>query len=123
MRLVSGRIAAVILVILILFSGWTSQTSEAHAETPLTAQVVLDNMPTNEFVSYVSGIVEGLAYARFRKDTAAAGQNDEDGMKCIRDWYHGNSEIILQIEESFRKYGTYPPWVVLAVMIKRECGE
>lgn len=91
--------------------------------TDMTAGVVLREMPSNEFVVYVAGIVEGLAYARFRKDSVAAGRKIEDGMQCIRDWYHNNPESILKVEEAFRQHDKYPPWVVLAAMIKKECGE
>lgn len=95
----------------------------ANANTPLNAATVLKEMPPNELVVYVAGIVEGLAYARFRYDTIAAGQKVETGMNCIRNWYHGNPQVILTIEQAFRKYGEHSPWVVVAAMVKQECGE
>lgn len=95
----------------------------ARADTPMTAGVVLEKMPSNELVVFVAGIVEGLAYARFRQDTKVAGKNDERGMNCIRNWYHGSDQIILKIQSTFKKYDKYPPWVVVAAMVKKECGE
>lgn len=88
----------------------------------MTAAVVLENMPSNELVVFVAGIVEGLAYARFRIDTAAAGRQDETGMTCIRNWYHDDPNIILTIEDAFRQYGDYPPWVVISAMVEQRCG-
>jgi len=95
----------------------------ARADTPLTAATVLKEMPPNEFAVYIAGIVEGLAYARFRKDSAAAGQKDEAGMTCIRRWYFDDPQIALTIGNAFRKYGEHYPWVVVAALVKQECGE
>lgn len=91
--------------------------------TDLTAGVILKDMPTKEFGAYVTGMVEGMAYARFRKDTLSAGQKVETGMQCIRGWFHGDAKTILAVEDAFRQYADYAPWVVLGVMIKKECGE
>lgn len=88
-----------------------------------TAGVIVKEMPSKEFVTFVTGMVEGMAYARFRKDTLAAGQKVETGSQCIRNWYHRDTGIILKIEDAFRKYADYAPWVVLGVMVKNECGE
>lgn len=89
----------------------------------LTAGDVLKEMPANEFVVYVAGMIEGFAYARFRKDTLEAGERVETGMQCIRDWYLTNPEIMLTVEDAFRQYEQHSPSVVLAAMLKRECGE
>jgi len=97
--------------------------SPAVADTPMTGKVILEQMPRNEFVVFVTGIVEGMAYARFRKDTLASGSKVEDGMTCIRDWFHGDAQVILKIEDAFRQYDQYAPWVVLGAMIKKKCGE
>ena len=118
-RLFASRLPAAVL------AGMVTVGSAAHvcAKTPMTAGVVLEKMPANELSAYISGIVEGLAYARFRKDTVAAGVRNEDGMKCIRDWYYATPDRVLDIEAAFRRYEKYPPWVVMAVLIKKECGE
>lgn len=96
---------------------------EARAENPMTAGVILKQMPSSEFVVYTAGIIEGLAYARFRADTKRAGEKSEKGMQCIREWYHNDKEAITKIEAAFRKYDKYPPWVVLASLVKKKCGE
>lgn len=98
-------------------------TGAQATATDLTAGVILKEMPSKEFVAYVTGMVEGMAYGRFRKDTLAAGQKVETGMQCIRDWFHGDAKTILAVEDAFRKYADYTPWVVLGAMVKKECGE
>ncbi len=109
------------IVTLVLLVG---AAAPAAADTAMTAGVVLEEMPVRERSSYVMGIVEGLAYSRFRKDTHAAGQNDETGMKCVYDWFYRDSMKSLDlIEAAFRKYSDHYPSVLLAVMIKKECGE
>jgi len=95
----------------------------ARADTPLNAATVLKEMPPNEFAVYIAGIVEGLAYARFRQDSAAAGQKVETGMTCIRRWYFDDPQIVVTIEKAFRKYAEHYPWVVIAALVKQECGE
>ncbi|MCR5858278.1 hypothetical protein [Mesorhizobium sp. J428] len=89
----------------------------------LTAGDILKEMPANEFVVYVAGMVEGFAYARFRKDSIEAGRTVETGMRCIRDFYLTNPKIILMIEDAFRLHAQHAPSVVLAAMLKKECGE
>lgn len=80
-------------------------------------------MPANELAVYIAGIIEGLAYARFRYDTLKAGRNDETGMTCIRRWYYDDTKSLLTIEDAFRRYKDQLPWVVVALMVKKECGE
>ena len=95
----------------------------AHA-TDMTAGVVMDKMPVRERGAYIMGIVEGLAYARFRKDTIAAGEKDEAGMKCIDDWFYRDTTASFdRIEATFRQYAEHFPSTLLAAMIKKECGE
>ena len=92
--------------------------------TTMTAGVVLEKMKSEELFAYINGIVEGMAYARFRKDTLAAGHKVETGMKCIYDWYYsGDGRTHLGIEDSFRANADHMPSVIIATLIKRECGE
>lgn len=92
--------------------------------TEFTAGVVLKEMPAGEQASYIMGIIEGFAYARFRKDTVAAGAKDETGMKCIYDWFYKDTKAAFErIEATFTKYADQYPAVLLAAMIKKECGE
>lgn len=90
----------------------------------MTAGVVLDKMSSDELFAYVNGMVEGMAYARFRKDTLAAGSRDEAGMACILDWYwKGEGNTPSRIEAAFRQHKEHMPSTIVGTMIKNECGE
>lgn len=92
--------------------------------TPMTAGVVVDEMPIRERTSYVMGIVEGLAYARFVQDTKEKGEQDQSGMNCIYRWLHSDMVGRMgHIDTAFRKYSEHLPSVVIAAMAKKECGE
>lgn len=107
-----------------LVLGVNTAFANDNAGSPMTAGLVMDKMPVRERFSYVAGIVEGLAYARFRKDTAAKGGNDVSGMKCIYDWFYtDNTKTMDTVEAAFRKYADRYPATLLAVLIKRKCGE
>lgn len=90
----------------------------------MTGELILEKMDLKERYAYVSGIVTGMAYARFRKDTLASGTRDERGMNCIHDWYFtGEGRTFVMLEEAFRKNGQYTPSVIIASLLKKECGE
>lgn len=96
----------------------------ANADTAMTAGVVMKEMPTRERTAYIMGIVEGLAYARFEKDTAKSGSKDTSGMSCIYSFfYDDNVKALDRIEAAFTKYGEHSPAVVLTAIVKKECGE
>lgn len=90
----------------------------------MTAGMILEKMKADERFAYINGMVEGIAYARFRKDTLATGGKNESGMKCILDWYYaGDGSTHARIEAAFRKYVEHMPAVLIGVMVKDECGE
>lgn len=90
----------------------------------MTAGNLMKTMPVPERTAYVTGIVDGLAYARFRKDTLAKGEKDEAGMACILKWFNKDSLATLtRIEATFQKYANEYPPTILALMVKQECGE
>lgn len=91
--------------------------------TIMTGKVMMDRMPSKEFEAFVTGMVEGMAYARFRKDTMAAGKRSEEGMKCIRRWYHDTPRNYLVVLDAFQQHHEHTAWVVLGVLLKKECGE
>jgi hypothetical protein len=90
----------------------------------MTAGVILEKMKSDEQFAYINGIVEGLAYARFRKDTIAAGDKDERGSSCIQKWYYtGDGTTHASIVATFRRYPDQMPATIIALMVKQECGE
>ena len=79
----------------------------------------MQEMTNEQRASYISGIIEGLAYARFQADG-----KQEEGMSCIYDWYYRSGDGAMRlILQTFDRYGDYPPGAVLWVLTKRQCGE
>ncbi|MCO5080005.1 MAG: hypothetical protein M9937_30530 [Chelatococcus sp.] len=92
--------------------------------TDMTAGLIMKEMPAGERAAYVMGIVEGLAYARFRKDTLAAGEKRTAGMRCIYDWFYKDTTASFdRIETAFQQYPEHFPSTLLATMIKKKCDE
>ena len=98
--------------------------ANANKQTVMTAREVMETMPGQERTSYIIGLVDGLAYGRFLKDTDKAGRQVETGMKCIFDWFYkdglGNTR---RVEAAFKRYGEHHPTTLLHAIIKKECGE
>lgn len=96
----------------------------ASAGTAMTAGTVLDKMSTDERFSYVAGMIDGLAHARLQKDTLAKGVAEQEGMNCIYRWfYQGDGKAHAVVSAAFGKYRDHYPATIIAVLIKRECGE
>jgi hypothetical protein len=99
-------------------------SAPANADTAMTAGVIMKEMPVRERASYIMGIVEGLAYARFRADSVATGAKDETGSRCIYAWFYKDTTASFdRIEATFKKYPEHFPSTLLVAMIKKECGE
>ena len=101
-----------------------ANAAASNTGTPMTAGVIVDEMPVRERTSFVMGIVEAMAYARFVKDTKAKGEKDHVGMDCIYGWFHKNGvQRMSQIDAAFRKYKDHLPSIVMTAMIRKACGE
>lgn len=95
-----------------------SMQIEAFSEQQIDADKIMTELKAGERYSFVAGVVEGLAIARYMKD----GKKSE-GMNCIYDWFYDDKETIKTIYAAFGKYGTYPPGSVIDVLAKQKCGE
>jgi len=86
----------------------------------LTADEVLENMNADQWFGYVSGVVDGLATARWLQDRP----NDE-GMQCIYNWYLARppSEVLAEVETWFERHREQQAGILLHVLINKECGE
>ncbi|MEL6324884.1 MAG: hypothetical protein AAFS03_04780 [Pseudomonadota bacterium] len=84
----------------------------------LTADEVLGKMNADQRFGYVSGVVDGLAAARWVKD-----KPDATGMQCIYDWYLGRPapEVLAMIEAWFERHGEQQAGILLHVLIGKEC--
>lgn len=91
----------------------------ANDATALTANEVMNNMKDGERFAYVSGIVDGLAYARWLRD-----QPDSTGTKCIYGWYYsGQEENRILVLDWFERHPDKHADQLMYVLIKKECGE
>lgn len=89
------------------------------AAQAITADDVLNKMNADQRFGYISGVIEGLAFARWTKD-----QPDSTGMNCIYDWYYqGGGERSNQVDTWLRRHLDRPVGALLHVLIKRDCGE
>lgn len=85
-----------------------------------TAGFAMDRMEPKERYAYVSGIIEGLAYARYVDD----GRDPGKGMRCIYEWYYDNGDApLVTIYDAFERFRTYLPGTVVAAVVETECGE
>ena len=84
----------------------------------------MEKMDANDRVSFISGIIEGLAYARFARDNehVEGDKKTTTGMKCIYDWFYEKPHAIDLIYLAFGKYPTYLPGAIISNLIKQDCG-
>jgi hypothetical protein len=92
--------------------------SQAVAANDFTADKVLKEMDGVQSYTFIAGVVEGLAVARYMKD----GQKPE-GMTCIYDWFYDDKGTKETILAAFEKYGSYKPGAIIDVLAKQKCGE
>ena len=102
-------------IFFIILGMLVAETNIAKA-SELNAGFVLNKMNADEQVSYVAGVVEGLAYSRYLRD-----KPDQSGMKCVYDWYARES-VTRQVDQWFKRHPDKPVGVLLNVLIKKECG-
>lgn len=88
----------------------------AFAQTEMTAGVVMERMEPEERWTYISGIIEGLAAARYRQ-----GGQDMAGMECIYGWFYGQNGAAEQILEAFQAFPEHMPGMVISVLLDQVC--
>jgi hypothetical protein len=77
----------------------------------------MEKMTVEQRYTFIAGVVEGLAYARFASDG-----KETAGMNCIYRWFYDDAKVADLIEEAFRKYPSFTPGAVVAALAKRKCG-
>lgn len=86
----------------------------------LTAKEVMENMSDDAQFAHISGVVDGLAFARWLADG-----RDDTGMKCIYDWYLGGDQAA-RLNAQLDWFEANPDQQVSTLMyalIREECGE
>ncbi|NRA87234.1 MAG: hypothetical protein HRU28_07525 [Rhizobiales bacterium] len=107
------QILMIILVVLI-----TGINPSLAGVKNISAGYVLNEMNNDQRISYISGVIEGLAYSRFLRE-----KPNENGMNCIYDWFFKDSDKKMKkITAWFNRHLDKPVGVLLYVLIKKECG-
>lgn len=86
----------------------------------LTASEISENMSTDEQVAYISGVVEGLAFARWMAD-----DRDTAGSQCIWDWFlHSDQTVRINAQmDWFEQHSDQQVSTLMYALIREECGE
>ncbi len=113
-----GYINVISVILSILLSVSTFLHTDKARAAGLKAGTVLDVMNSKEKNAYFTGIIEGLAYARFVRD----GKRSDGGMKCVYDWYFEKKGTFKTILVAFRKFKTYRGNAIIGALVARECG-
>lgn len=108
----SIRSAAAIAAFLAVFG-----TEHAVAEQRLTAGAILEKMPAEERFTYLAGLIEGLAHARF-----IMSGNDQTVKRCIFDWYYKTPQNRRKIEAAFKRYPEHGAAPIVLALTKPVCG-
>lgn len=79
---------------------------------------VMTRMNAEQRISYINGMVEGLAIARWIQD-----RPDSSGMNCIYDWYYQKplAPQFNLIRDFFERNPDQRPGALLHVLLNKEC--
>jgi hypothetical protein len=78
----------------------------------------MDKMEAGQRASYVAGVVEGLAYARYARD----GKKIES-MECIYDWFYEKPDTLNLIYAAFGRYPDFTPGAIIGALVNKSCGD
>lgn len=120
----SGCFKRIISVYASVFGAVAPFTAHHAFATEFTAGVIMEKMDTNERFPYVAGVIEGLAYARYRRDNenVESDKKSVEGMKCIYNWFYEKKGTIDLIYIAFGRYPTYTPGVIIGNLVRKDCG-
>ncbi|WP_195820700.1 hypothetical protein [Roseobacter sp. MH60115] len=88
----------------------------AGSASDFTAGKVISDMNAAEQYSYLAGLTEGLAYARYRADGSMT-----NGMTCIYQWFYDEDGTFDVILAAFAKFQERTPGAIMAALIQRRC--
>lgn len=84
----------------------------------------MEKMEASARVPYISGVIEGLASARYQRDNEHLEGDNKTvaGMKCIYAWFYDKPGKLDLIYAAFGKYPSYPAGVIINLMVRKDCG-
>lgn len=90
----------------------------------LNAHAVINKMSDAERHAYMAGVIEGLAYSRYRHDNRTpAATKDTKGMSCIYHWWYRVEGTRLKVLKAFAAFPNSLPGPIVASLARKECGD
>ena len=83
------------------------------------AMAVMEDLPPEQRLQYVAGVIEGLAYARFLRDNKK-NRRHEVHLRLV---FYEKKDTLSTIYLAFGQYPKYPAGAIVSAMIKQNCGE
>ena len=80
--------------------------------------MAIDDMTSLQTSAFISGLVEGMAYARYIND----GKKADAGMKCILEWYYDGDKTIQKVIVAFDRFRDFTANAIVGALIEKECG-
>ena len=116
-----SSISAAVASAALSFLGMLSPASA----TDFNAGTVMEKMDPHEQASYIQGVVEGLAYARYQRDNQhiEGDAKTMTGMKCVYAWFYEKPNTLKIVFAAFDKFPSYPPAAIISSLIKQNCPE
>ena len=102
-------------IVVIILGMMLTNTYNVHAQN-LDAGFVLNKMTSDQQVSYIAGVIEGLSFSRWQRD-----KPDNTGIRCIQNWYD-RKEKLPDIKQWFGRHPDKQPGPLLYILIKKDCG-
>ncbi len=83
----------------------------------------MKKMDPHERTSYIQGVVEGLAYSRYKRDNQQIEGDAKtvNGMKCVYDWFYEKPNSMDMIYAAFGKFPTYTPAAIINALVEQSC--
>jgi hypothetical protein len=109
-----------LLVICVVFLVACIGNAKTSYSKTINAGFVMNKMNVDQQVSYIAGVIEGLAFSRYLRD-----KPNQKSMKCVYGWYAENTggpQKWKKMEAWLAKHPDKPVGVLLYVLIKRKCG-
>jgi hypothetical protein len=86
----------------------------------LTARDLMENMTSDAQFAHISGVVDGLAFARWLAD-----DRYDTGMQCVLDWFYQSDqrERFNARMDWFEQHPDQQVSTLMYALIREECGE
>lgn len=105
-------------LIAVAAGAWSVQAEEFNADA------VINKMTDVERHAYMAGVVEGLAYSRYRHDNKnTPGGKDATGMNCIYRWWYKVDGTRMKVLKAFVAFRDQYPGAIVASLARKECGD